>query len=303
MLYGRGSSDMKLDDALAVAALIELKRERYQPRRELVLALSGDEETAMKTTQLLAEELANAEMVLNVDGTGGQLSSEGKPRYFTWSGAEKTYADFELTVTSPGGHSSRPYEPNAIDQLSAALVRIGHYHFKPELSDLTRAYFKSAADYETAAIGAAMRAFAADPADEKAVAALRADPATIGKIGTTCVVTMFNGGHALNALPQRATAEHIQLPKIFFPVIRVPRSWRSSGASRPTPQFSSRTSPREASPPTPRRFVRTWLAQLRKPSVSGTRESRCFRQCRRAQATACGFATSISPATGLARYS
>jgi carboxypeptidase PM20D1 len=206
LLYGRGSSDMKLDDALAVAALIELKREGYQPRRELVLALSGDEETAMKTTQALAQQLANAEMVLNVDGTGGQLDPQGKPQYFSWSGAEKTYADFELTATSPGGHSSRPYEPNAINQLSAALVRIGQYHFKPELSDLTRAYFKSAAGYETPAIAAAMRAFAADPTDAKAVAALRADPATVGKIGTTCVTTMINGGHALNALPQRATA-------------------------------------------------------------------------------------------------
>ena len=69
----------------------------------LVLALSGDEETAMKTTQMLARELSNAEMVLNVDGSGGQLDPQGKPQYFTWSGAEKTYADFELTVTSPGG--------------------------------------------------------------------------------------------------------------------------------------------------------------------------------------------------------
>jgi acetylornithine deacetylase/succinyl-diaminopimelate desuccinylase-like protein len=206
LLYGRGSSDMKLDDALAVATLIELKREGYQPRRTLVLALSGDEETAMKTTQMLARELSNAEMVLNVDGSGGQLDPQGEPQYFSWSGAEKTYADFELTVTSPGGHSSRPYDPNAISQLSAALVRIGQYKFKPELSALTRAYFNSAADYERPEIAAAMRAFAADPTDAKSVAALQANPATIGKIGTTCVVTMINGGHALNALPQRATA-------------------------------------------------------------------------------------------------
>jgi acetylornithine deacetylase/succinyl-diaminopimelate desuccinylase-like protein len=145
-------------------------------------------------------------MVLNVDGTGGQLDPEGKPQYFTWSGAEKSYADFELTVTSPGGHSSRPYEPNAINQLSAALVRIGQYKFKPELSELTRAYFTAAARYEGPGIAAAMRAFAADPADSKAITVLQASPATIGKIATTCVVTMISGGHALNALPQRATA-------------------------------------------------------------------------------------------------
>jgi carboxypeptidase PM20D1 len=206
LLYGRGASDMKLDDALAVAALVELKREGYQPRRDIVLAFSGDEETTMKTTAMLAKELSNAEMVLNVDGTGGQLDREGKPQYFAWSGAEKTYADFELTVTSPGGHSSRPYEPNAINQLSAALVRIGQYKFKPELTELTRAYFTAAARYEDPEIAAAMRAFAADPADSKAIAVLRANPATIGRIGTTCVVTMISGGHALNALPQRATA-------------------------------------------------------------------------------------------------
>ena len=206
LLYGRGSSDMKLDDALAVAALIELKREGYKPRRDIVLALSGDEETAMKTTQLLAKELSNAEMVLNIDGSGGQEDAQGKPLYFSWSGAEKTYADYELTVTSPGGHSSRPYDPNAINQLSAALVRIGQYKFKPELSDITRTYFQAAARYEKPETAAAMLAFAADPTDAKAIATLRENSATVGKIGTTCVATMISGGHAQNALPQRATA-------------------------------------------------------------------------------------------------
>lgn len=206
VLYGRGASDMKLDDALAVATVIELKRQGYKPRRDIVLAYSGDEETTMKTTEMLAAKLSDAEMVLNVDGTGGQLDPNGKPLYLTWTGAEKTYADFQLTVTSPGGHSSRPYDPNAINQLSAALVRIGQYKFKPDLSELTRAYFTAAARYEEPEIGAAMRAFAADPTDARAIATLTANPGTIGKIGTTCVVTMINGGHALNALPQRATA-------------------------------------------------------------------------------------------------
>jgi len=206
LLYGRGASDMKLDDALAVVSLIELKRQGYQPRRDIVLALSGDEETTMKTTQMMARTLSTAEMVLNVDGTGGQLDPQGKPLYFVWSGAEKTYADFQLTVTSPGGHSSRPYEPNAITEMSAALVRIGAHRFKPELSELTRAYFTTAAQYEAPEIAAAMRAFAADPTDAKAIATLTANPATIGKIGTTCVATLIEGGHALNALPQRVSA-------------------------------------------------------------------------------------------------
>jgi carboxypeptidase PM20D1 len=207
LLFGRGASDMKLDDALAVATLVELERRGYKPRRDIVLELSGDEETTMKTTGMIAKELSNAEMVLNVDGTGGQLDPEGKPQYFTWSAAEKTYADFELTVTSPGGHSSRPYEPNAINQMSAALVRIGEHKFKPELSELTRAYFMAAARYETPEVAAAMRAFAADPTDSRAIAVLTANPATVGKIGTTCVATMIKGGHALNALPQRVSAD------------------------------------------------------------------------------------------------
>lgn len=206
-LYGRGATDMKLDGAIALAALIELKRQGYKPERTIIIDFSGDEETRMKTSAIIAEKLSDAELVLNIDGGGGSLDeATGKPLYFTWQGAEKTYADFELTVTNPGGHSSAPRKDNAISQLSAALVQIGQYQFKPEVSELTRAYFQQAARYQTPDIAAAMRAFAADPTDSRAIATLTANPATIGKIGTTCVTTMISGGHALNALPQRASA-------------------------------------------------------------------------------------------------
>jgi carboxypeptidase PM20D1 len=206
-LYGRGATDMKLDGAIAVAALIELHREGYRSRRDIVVEFSGDEETAMKTSAMIAEKLKNAELVLNIDGGGGTLDEKtGKPLYFTWQGAEKTYADFQLAVTNPGGHSSAPRKANAINQLAAALVRIGNYRFKPEVSALTRSYFLAASKYEAPATAAAMRAFAANPADPKAIATLAVDPSMIGKIGTTCVSTMIGGGHALNALPQRATA-------------------------------------------------------------------------------------------------
>ena len=206
-LYGRGATDMKLDAALAMSALIEMKRQHFVPRRDIVLELSGDEETAMKTGAIIAQKLANADIVLNIDGGGGTLDEKtGKPAYFTWQGAEKTYADFQLTVTNPGGHSSAPRKVNAIVELAQALTRIGAYQFKPEASDLTRAYFNHAAAYEDTATAAAMRAFAADPADAKAIAKLSANPSIVGKIGTTCVATMISGGHALNALPQRATA-------------------------------------------------------------------------------------------------
>jgi len=206
-LFGRGASDMKLDGTLAIASLNELRREGYKPRRTIIIEFSGDEETTMKTSAIIAGKLADSELVLNIDGGNGTLSeATNAPEYFAWQGAEKTYADFELSVTNEGGHSSEPRKVNAIDELAAALLRIHDYQFKPELNDLTKAYFVQAANYEDPTIGAAMRAFAADPTDKQAIAVLAANPATVGKIGTTCVVTMIKGGHALNALPGSATA-------------------------------------------------------------------------------------------------
>jgi carboxypeptidase PM20D1 len=205
-LFGRGASDMKLDDTLAIAALLELKRQGYKPKREIILEFSGDEETVMKTSAMIAKVLSNAELVLNVDGGGGLLDKDGKPVYLSWEGAEKMDVDFELTVTNPGGHSSAPREDNAITRLAAALVKIGAYKFKPETNAISRGYFTEAARFEQPEIAAAMRDFAANPADAHAAAILRANPSYVGRIGTTCVATMLSGGHALNALPQRATA-------------------------------------------------------------------------------------------------
>ncbi|GAD10004.1 deacylase [Gluconobacter frateurii NBRC 103465] len=206
-LLGRGSTDMKLDDTLAIAALLELKKGGYKPRRDIILEFSGDEETTMATGAIIASKLANAELVLNMDGANGTLDEKtGKPDYFTWEGAEKTYADFRLIVTNPGGHSSEPRAANAIDELAADLLHIQQHRFKPELNDLSRSYFVNAARWQKPDIASAMKAFAANPSDERAIRTLSADPAFIGRIGTTCVVTMIDGGHALNALPQRATA-------------------------------------------------------------------------------------------------
>jgi carboxypeptidase PM20D1 len=161
-LFGRGATDMKLDGTLAIASLIELKREGYKPRRTIIIEFSGDEETTMKTSALIADKLSDSELVLNIDGGGGVLDEKtGKPEYFTWSGAEKTYADFHLTVTNPGGHSSEPRAVNAIDQLAAGLLRIQAHPFTPELSPLSKAYFVAAARYESPETGAAMKAFAA----------------------------------------------------------------------------------------------------------------------------------------------
>jgi acetylornithine deacetylase/succinyl-diaminopimelate desuccinylase-like protein len=207
-LYGRGASDTKFEASLAVASLIELKRRGFRPKRGIVIAYSGDEETAMKTSKIIAARLDSAHVVLNIDGASGTLSEEtGEPLYWSWQGAEKTYIDFELEVTNPGGHSSMPRPDNAIAQLSRALERISAYRFTPEVNDITRAYFANASTvHPDPTIAAAMRAFARDPTDAEAIEVLRADPAMIGRIGTTCVPTMVSGGHAVNALPQRATA-------------------------------------------------------------------------------------------------
>jgi acetylornithine deacetylase/succinyl-diaminopimelate desuccinylase-like protein len=205
-IYGRGATDMKFDDALMIASLIDLKRRHFIPKRDVVLVLSGDEETIMKTTQMLAAQFPDAHMLLNGDGGGGSLSENGRPLYFSLEGAEKTYGDYTLTFTNPGGHSSAPRKENAIYEMAAVLTRIGNHQFKPQLNDITKAYFVAAADRAEPKTAAAMRAFAANPADKQAIATLTADPSQVGHIGTTCVATMVNGGHALNALPQRATA-------------------------------------------------------------------------------------------------
>ena len=207
-LFGRGASDMKFDAALATSSLIELRRAGYKPRRTIVLQFSGDEETTMASSRVIAEKLKNAELVINIDGGGGTLDeASGKPLYWTWQGAEKTYDDYQLEVTNAGGHSSAPRPENAIVQLAQAVEKVGAYHFQPELSPLTKAYFEKASAFEKdPKLAAAMRAFATNPNDAQAAATLRASPAYVGKIGTTCVATMITGGHAQNALPQRATA-------------------------------------------------------------------------------------------------
>lgn len=208
ILFGRGASDMKFDGAMALSTLIELRRQGFKPKRTIIIEFSGDEETTMKTSAIIAEKLKNAELVINVDGGGGALDeATAKPLYWTWQGAEKTYADYRLEVTNPGGHSSAPRQDNAIVQLSQALVKVGSYKFKAEQNDITKGYFEKAAAFtDKPEIAAAMRAFAANPSDEKALATLRADPSMVGKVGTTCVPTMLGGGHAENALPQRAYA-------------------------------------------------------------------------------------------------
>lgn len=205
-IFGRGSTDNKFDVAMMVAALAQLKREGFKPKRSIILLLSGDEETGMLTTHALAAKYKGAELALNGDGGGGLMGEDGKAKVYGLQAGEKSYIDYQLEVTNPGGHSSRPGPVNAIAQLSAALVKVGAYRFAPELNELTRAGLPIVADQIGGDMGAAMKRFVADPTDMAAAATIAADPGYIGQIQTTCVPTMVHGGHAENALPQRATA-------------------------------------------------------------------------------------------------
>ncbi|PXA97896.1 hypothetical protein DMC47_11450 [Nostoc sp. 3335mG] len=205
-IWGRGASDMKYDMSTMVATFVQLKREGFKPGRDIILLFSGDEETSMKTTALMAADYHDAELLLNIDGGGGELDEAGKPVVFGVQGAEKTYADFELTFTNPGGHSSAPRKANAIYSLARALEKLDAYQFPAQINDVTRASFTAAAANAEPKLADAMRRFVANPQDKEALAVLRADPGYVGQTGTTCVATMVNAGHAANALPQRATA-------------------------------------------------------------------------------------------------
>src|SRR5271157_976405 len=207
--YGRGTQDMKSDDAIWVTEFIRLKREGFQPDRDLILALTADEEGGQSNgiDWLIKNhrDLIDAEFVLNADG-GGVDTENGKPLIVSMDASEKLYADFQLTVTNPGGHSSLPVPDNAIYHLADALVRLEHFQFPLELNDVTRAYFERMASVETGQEAADMRAILNSPADPAAAARLSLDPLQNSTLHTTCVATRLEAGHANNALPQSARA-------------------------------------------------------------------------------------------------
>lgn len=208
--FGRGTDDDKLGMTAVAANFLRLKSEGWVPNRDLIIAFSGDEETGMISTRALVNEfrdLTDSEFVLNADAGGATLPDNGGvPASFGVQAAEKTYASWDLTVTNPGGHSSRPRDDNAIYELAAALMKIQGYAFPVRYNDLTRRYFKGTGARTSGDLGKAMVRFAENPADEWAIKILRTDPGTKGTTGTTCVATMLRGGHAENALPQSATA-------------------------------------------------------------------------------------------------
>jgi acetylornithine deacetylase/succinyl-diaminopimelate desuccinylase-like protein len=207
--YGRGTQDMKSGDAIMATTLIRFKKEGFTPDRDIILALTADEEGGKSNgvDWLLKNhrELIDAEMVFNHDG-GGILSEHGKPEMMTVDATEKLYADFQVTTTNPGGHSSLPRPDNAIYSLTNALNRLQRYQFPFELNEITRVYYERMSKVETPERAADMRAILKTPPDAAAIARLSRDPIDNSTLHTTCVATRLSAGHANNALPQRAEA-------------------------------------------------------------------------------------------------
>jgi acetylornithine deacetylase/succinyl-diaminopimelate desuccinylase-like protein len=206
--YGRGTSDDKAMAAIFVANAIRMKREGYVPDRDIIIALTADEEggTANGVDWLLKNhrELVDAGVVLN-EGGGG-VTRNGKPFFNTVQATEKVFANITLRVTNRGGHSSVPRADNAITSLADALSKVGRYTFPVQFNEVTRAFFTRTGAVETPEMGRAMRALVANSKDAAAEHVLAADPRYNSMLRTTCVATLLKGGHAENALPQLAEA-------------------------------------------------------------------------------------------------
>jgi acetylornithine deacetylase/succinyl-diaminopimelate desuccinylase-like protein len=206
--YGRGTSDDKAMAAMFVANLIRLNAEGFVPARDVIVALTADEEggPANGVDWLIKNhrDLVDAAFVIN-EGGGGALR-DGRPFLHSVQATEKVYVDFTVEVRNRGGHSSVPRPDNAVYQLAEGLARLGRYRFPVQLNEVTRAFFERTATIESPEVSAAMRTLVRNPSDEAAAAIVAATPRYNSTMRTTCVATMLRGGHAPNALPQLASA-------------------------------------------------------------------------------------------------
>jgi acetylornithine deacetylase/succinyl-diaminopimelate desuccinylase-like protein len=206
--YGRGTQDMKNSDAALVATFLRLHREGYKPKRDLILALTADEEGGkFNGANWLARqhrELVDAAYVINPDAGGVELD-HGRAVVADVEATEKVYSDFQITAANRGGHSSLPRPDNAIYELTTALNKLAAYAFPFEMNEVTRTYFKNLAGQETGQTAADIRAILAFPPDLAAAARLSAaEPSFNANFRTTCVATRLAAGHANNALAQTA---------------------------------------------------------------------------------------------------
>ena len=207
--YGRGTLDMKGPDAIMLAALIRLKHEGWRPARDIILALTADEEGGgANGVEWLLEHhrpLVDAQFVLSGDDYS-VLTENGRPLFFELVASEKVYADFQLRVTNKGGHSSEPVPDNAIYTLTRGLDRLAAHEFPFELNAVTREYYRRLSQIESPERAAVMRGILRDPPDQEALARLSQDAVDRSITRTTCVATRLEAGQANNALPQRAEA-------------------------------------------------------------------------------------------------
>ena len=207
--YGRGTNDMKAGDALLLTTFIRLKKEGYLPDRDLILALTADEEGGnFNGVEWLLKEhrdWVDAEYCINLDG-GEFEKQNGKRLLAAMQGSEKVYADFQFESVNPGGHSSEPVRDNAIYHLASTLTRLRDYDFPVNVNEITQNYFARTAEISPGDSAADLKAVAKDPPEQAAAARLSREPYYNTLLRTTCVATMLSGGHAPNALPQTARA-------------------------------------------------------------------------------------------------
>jgi acetylornithine deacetylase/succinyl-diaminopimelate desuccinylase-like protein len=259
--YGRGTSDMKGDDAAVLTALIRMKKEGFVPDRDIIVAFTADEEAegdANGVDFLLSQhhDLVDAEVAFNPDSGGGGLKN-GKAIYYGVQTSEKLYATYIFEAENKGGHSSEPRPDNAIYELAKALLKVEAYHFPVRTTDTTRGYFAQMAKLETGQVQADMFAVAQPTPDLAAAERLSQNVGNNALLRTTCVATLLKGGDAENALPSRAqasvqcrlipgdTVEQVQaqLTQVAAdPALKVTLSApvKPSGESKPTPQIMGR---------------------------------------------------------------
>ncbi len=209
-LYGRGTIDMKGQDAAVLASLIRLKHEGHVPDRDIIVAFTADEEAGGEANGVgwllnHHRELLDAEMVINPDG-GEAGMKNGRKLYVGVETSEKVFMTFQAEVTDKGGHSSRPTGANPIYRLSSGLTHLAKFQFPVHLTETTKLYFSRRAPLESGQMKADMLSMAQASPDPAAIERLSALVETNILLRTTCVATQIDGGHAENALPQRARA-------------------------------------------------------------------------------------------------
>lgn len=206
--YGRGTTDNKAGAAMLVANFIRLKREGFEPDRDLIVMLTGDEESTGNGAKLLVSEyrdLIDAEFALNTDG-GFVVLHEGESQAFVMQTSEKIYVSYTLEATDPGGHSSLPRKDSAISRLSRTLVDLQEFRFPVSLNETSRAFFRLSAPMAPADVRPVLQAVLQDPSDPGVSRKLVDWPYYNSIARTTCVATQLAAGHAENALPQTARA-------------------------------------------------------------------------------------------------